>query len=759
MKDGDAKNRTALTRRGLLFGIGAAGAGTAAVAAGCKPGWSPPEDDPTGKALAKPHVPGADSFATGEERYAMTSCGQCPSGCGLRVRVVEGRAVRIEGNPANPLNRSGVGPRGMASLQALYDPDRLTGPMIRKGGELVSTTWDEALATVADRLTAVRAAGSHRLLVMSGRERAMMNDLLSRFCAAYGAPTFVDGRPGHSANLARAMGLSLGVPEVPAYDWREARFVLSLEAGLFEDSCQSVYMARVLADTRHHNGDARATIVHVSPRYDLAAHNADEWIRVRPGTSGAFALALCNYALESEVVADLAAVERSDGFDAFRQLAEEWPAARAAEVTGASESDIARVAAQMWNSRPAFALVDDRSLEFSNGVDTGRVTLALNALLGAVESPGAGVRLPVDVPLAAWPEPTVDEVAKTGAARPRYDGAGVGDYAGASSVHETLVGALEADGGPEVAMLYYANPLYARQQPARWRAALERIPTIVSFSPYMDDTTAELAHVVLPDHTYLERYEDAAAAPAIPRGIVGVRQPVIAPLHDTRATGDVVIDLAQRLGGSVGASFPWGSFREAVEHRLLGLHAARRGSVRGDSPREFIEALYREGVWTEAGEAAPRPAPMAFPPSWARPVWSGGDGYPLRLMIVRPLGYAVGSGANQSWLQHLRPHLGARAWRRPITMHPSAAPAGVSDGDRITVESEYGRAEGHVHLDPRLEPSTVLMQMGGGHEHFGRTAKRVGGANPMVLAAPGAVPDSGANILNGTRVRIRKGGA
>jgi anaerobic selenocysteine-containing dehydrogenase len=275
----------------------------------------------------------------------------------------------------------------------------------------------------------------------------------------------------------------------------------------------------------------------------------------------------------------------------------------------------------------------------------------------------------------------------------------------------------------------------------------------------MDDTTAELAHVVLPDHTFLERYEDSSPAPAIPRAIVGIRQPVVAPLHDTRSTGDVVIDLAKRVGGTVSESFPWGSFREAVEERLLGLHAARRGSVRGDSPREFLDSLYRAGVWTDSGEAVARPVTFRFPTSWSEPAWSGSEAsFPLHLVIVRPLGYAVGSGANQPWLQHLRPHLGARPWKRPVMINPAAAPS-LSDGDRVVVESEHGTVEARVHLDPRLDETAVVMAMGGGHAHFGRTAKRVGGVNPLVLAAPGFAPGSGANILSGTRVRIRKGGS
>ena len=107
--------RPGLDRRDFLKLAGASAA--AATVAGCHHG------DPY--KLEKPDVPGARDFAQGEEQWVASACGQCPAACGLRVRVVEGRAVKVSGNPASPINRGGLGPRGLASPQALYDPDRV----------------------------------------------------------------------------------------------------------------------------------------------------------------------------------------------------------------------------------------------------------------------------------------------------------------------------------------------------------------------------------------------------------------------------------------------------------------------------------------------------------------------------------------------------------------------------------------------------------------------------------------------------------
>lgn len=723
------------SRRAWLAGLGALGAGVAI--AGCRPRWTPPEDEPTGIARHKPYVPGAEAFGTGEERFAMTSCAQCPAGCGLRVRVVEGRAVRVEGNPDNPINLGGIGPRGLSSLQVLYDPDRIHQPLIRRGGTLAPATWDEALALVSKQLGELRAGGrAGDVRVLSGRPRGMMNDLWSRFCAAYGAPAPSDGRLGRGAALASAMRDSLGVGDLPAHDWTRAGYVLSLEAGLFEDSCQTVFLARVAAELRRPADGRRATIVHLGARYDLTAYNADEFIKVRPGTSGAFALGICRELLTGHGADAARARQGSEGFEAFVALAEAYTPERVAAISGAPADAVVRVARDML-AEPSFAVVDERSVAFTNGADTGRVALALNALLGALESGRGGVRLPVATPIDDW------------AALPATAAVGA-----PARNHAEVLARLE---GAAAALLYYTNPCYARAEPARWREALAKVPLVVSFSPMLDETTAEVAHVVLPDATFLERYEDATPAPAMPRGVMGVRQPVVTALHDTRPTGDVVIELARRLGEPLAAAFPWGSFREAMEVRLLGLHRAARGTVRGTTPRNFLASLYEAGAWAEVADAAPQPIQHRFPSAWSEPTWQGeASQFPLRLLVYRPLGAAEGGGANLPWLRTLRPHAGARPWEQTATMHPDAVPSGVGDGDHVIIESVIGSVEMRVRLDPHIDPDTIAVPTGGGHTAFGRTARRAAGVNPMTLVS------SRVDLLDEApsrmRVRVRKGG-
>src|SRR3990172_5183701 len=125
-----------ITRRTFLKASGAAGA-TVAVASITPPLISSLMEEEQGAAAS----------AILEEKSVPSVCLQCPAGCGILVRVVNGRAVKIEGNPLHPINEGRLCPKGQVGLQILYDPDRIKGPLRRVGergsGQWQPIIWDE----------------------------------------------------------------------------------------------------------------------------------------------------------------------------------------------------------------------------------------------------------------------------------------------------------------------------------------------------------------------------------------------------------------------------------------------------------------------------------------------------------------------------------------------------------------------------------------------------------------------------------------
>src|SRR5215208_3257713 len=133
-------------RREFLKVLGATGAATATI--GCS-------SERVERLI--PYLVSPDDTVPGVSAYYATTCRECSAGCGLIAETRDGRTIKLEGNPDHPLNRGALCSRGQAALQGLYNPDRFRGPMVRQGGRLVQTTWDEALKLFGEKLAEARA--------------------------------------------------------------------------------------------------------------------------------------------------------------------------------------------------------------------------------------------------------------------------------------------------------------------------------------------------------------------------------------------------------------------------------------------------------------------------------------------------------------------------------------------------------------------------------------------------------------------------
>jgi anaerobic selenocysteine-containing dehydrogenase len=806
----DPHRRAFLKRLGIALGGGLA-------ASSCRE-----EEDPF--ALEKPKVPGEGEFLRGEERRIATSCAQCPASCGIRVRVVEGRAVKIEGNSACPINRGGVGPRGLSGPQVLYDPDRIPGPMRRRlpRGEAAirledweRVGWDEALSEVGGGLREMRAAGEpHRLVLVCGRERGSMLELFRRFAAAFGTPNLLDGSGTGEASAARACSLMQGVSDVPAYDWTKARYVLSLGSSVLEASCQLVHFARAQGKIRRGTSGVRAKIVHVGPAYSRTAMNADEWVPARTGTYGALALSLA-HVLVRDGLHDTAFVhEHCSGFEpwdgpdgrhhrGFREILEEYAPSRVASITGVEEQVIERLAKELASARPSFAFGGSDEYLAANGLQAAMAVHALNALLGAIDRPG-GLLVQRDPPLKDWPELEQDEIASAGLARPALcEPAGMSFEWERAALDHLPLAILAAEAPPRALFLYYSNPLYARAEHDRWKRAMARVESVVSFSPFLDESTAEFADWVLPDLTYLERYEDASPAPSVGHPVFALRQPVVEPLCEGLSTGDALIRLAAEIGEPVAQGLPFKDHWDAVKKRVIGLHETKRGSIVEEKGAAFLKRLGEEGFWAdetyeherwdevlrtpsgrfeffsttlwgalerrasargltpeaylEEGGVADNPDRMCMPRHLDIPMRGDPERFPFLLLPYRPSTYAEGSGANLPWLQELHMHVGRPTWTTEVELHPDTAEeAGIVSGDRVEIASSVGRIEALAHVSPGVVRGFVRIAQGGGHTALGRFA-RGWGANVMDLVAISEKDTYlGVSPLQGTRVDVRR---
>lgn len=784
-----------ITRRQVLQALGAAGA-CALAGCGKYPGAAPVATVPEG-------------WMRGEERFVTSTCGQCQAGCGIRVRVYEGRAIRIDGNREHPVNRGGLGPKGQSGLQVLYHPDRIRGPLRREGergsGKWRQIGWDEAIKDVAGRLADLRAHGTPEgLVVVDGEPRGMMRQLWERFLSAYGSPNHLDGPPIMEAGKVLAMNWMHGLPELPAYDWKGTQYVLGFGASLFESWCQTIHLMRASAYMRRGTSGHRVKFVQVSPRFAVTAAKADEWVPIDPATYGALALGIAHVLVKEKLHDEAFVHEHTFGFEdwkdekgvahrGFRDLLEkDYPPEKVTRLTGVPVETIERLAHEMAEHRPALAFADGGAAAATNGLGTAMSIHALNALLGNLQRPG-GMLVQRQAPLAPWTPVAGDEAARKGLATPRVDGVGAAACPlGRGFVQHVPEAILRGGARVGAVVLYKANPVFSKPDGAAWIEALRRVPLVVSCSPLPDESTM-WADYVLPDHTYLERWELVEPVPSIGVGLVGLRQPVVRPLHATLATGDVVIRLAKGIGGTVGAAFPWADYRASLEERLKGFATVADG---GKSAATAMTEFERDSVWAEekypfekwegtfptpsgkfeffsqgiaARLAGLFPDPAALErhlsasgvvtrgddlclPHWEPPRFAGDPKeFPFVLVAYRGTNYAEGGVRHLPGLREL-PTAGRHAWKERLELHPSdAAALGVVEGDTVRVESPSGLRHLCAVLQPGIRPGTVGLPLG--HGPWPAIAEATGG---YALLANLSDPLAGIFALQGTRVRVKK---
>src|SRR5437899_2468267 len=640
-------------RRRFLKVLGVAGAGAAAASA-C--GIGP---EPTERLI--PYLIQPEDQIPGTATYYATTCRECAAGCGVRVRVREGRAVKLEGNPDSPINRGRLCARGQAALQGLYNPDRVAHPMVRNArGVFEDIDWDGAIQRVAAK---VREAQGKGIVFLSGTEQSSFGDLVDEWMKQVGGRRMSYEPFGFEA-LRAGNRMAFGTASVPAYDFGNAKYILSFGAD---------FLDTWLSPVEFQNGFWRAPafeagrpasmskFVYVGPRLSLTGMNADEWIAARPGTEGLLALALAQV-----IVARHLARLPADASRLSSLLAGYAPRAVAATI-GIDEDVIVRLAREFAIAGAGLAVAGGMATQGPNGAEIAAAVNILNYAAGAV---GTLVKFGADLAI------------------------------GSTHTFGDLTALMADMAAGKVALLFVhgTNPAYS--VPGAFQQALGKVGYKVSFSSYMDETTAA-CDLILPDHHSLEQWGDSR-----PRaGVTALQQPVVQPVFDTRPTGDVILKLSGKTG----------TFEDYLQGKWRAKHAT-------NFDQYWMDSLAKGGIYTEAPTRAVRLAPSLSRISFAAPAASGGQDQDV-IVFPHPILHD-GRGANKPWLQELPDPVSKIAWHSWVEVHPdTAAKWGLATGDFILLKSSFGAQKFPAWITRSVRPDVLAVPTGQGHTAYGRYAK------------------------------------
>jgi anaerobic selenocysteine-containing dehydrogenase len=751
-------------------------------------------------------------------RTAFRTCPLCEASCGLEITLRSdgsgGEVVqRIRGDQLDVFSKGYICPKGSTLKHLHEDPDRLRTPMVKRDGEHVPVTWDEAWEVVAAGLAGVIERGgreslaayvgnptAHSLSAMMF-SRVLLTGLGTRH--RFSAST-VDQMPRHVASgYVYGSPVAIAVPDLDRTD-----YLVILGANPYASNgsvCTAADFPGRIEAIQARGGK----VVVVDPRLSRTAEQADQWVSIRPGTDALLLAAIANTML-AEGLADPGdhVAAHLSGLDEVTAALEPFTAEFAAPVTGVDAATIRSMARELAAAPSAavYGRIGTTTTEF--GSTASWLIDVVNILSGNLDRPG-GSMFPTPVAGGGTTR------GKPGSGRGFSVGRGHSRVGGHPEVMgEYPVGVLSeeietpGDGQIRGLVTLAGNPVLSTPNSERLARALDQLEFMVSIDLYLNETTRH-ADVILPPPSQLQRgHYDLLLLQFAVRNVANYSPPVL-PLDDgqpdeweiisklTAIAQGLAVDVDPALADDLAIS---GLVRSAVKDEyspvagrdadelLAELNAAgRRG------PERMLDFMLRTGPFGDGfgvdpdgtslddlianphgrdfGALVPRLPEVLRTPSGRielapEPLISdlerlrgAADELATRGLVL------VGRRhlrSNNSWMHNVSVLVKGKP-RCTLQVHPDdAASLGLVDGAPATVTSRVGSVQAPVEVTDAIRPGVVSLPHGWGHDLPGaqlRVAAEHAGVNSNTLSDDAAFdPLSGTSVLNGIPVTVGPAG-
>jgi thiosulfate reductase/polysulfide reductase chain A len=738
--------------------------------------------------------------------WIYSNCNMCGGQSGIKVHVVNGRAVKIEGmaNPNNIANTSAnfekaVGDlaavyggdrdaagrlcsKGNSGLRTLYDPDRLKSPMVRIGergsGKWKSISWDAAIAQVAESLGKIREKYGAESLAWFGEDHSFTH-IQDDFCKLYGTPNYHN----HSnlCDVARkaSFGLVMGNGR-PLADFENTAYAL-----VFGWNPLGATKWIHLPGTWNRGRAKGAKMVCVDPFYNQTGAKADEWVPIRPGTDGAFALAIGHVLVKKGLVNKPFIDEWCMGFDEYAKYVSDKTPQWAEKITSIPAATIERIATEIGETARAGkpVCIDTWSGpgHHTNATLGGYAITVLPALLGMIDKPGTMMEpkkignrhQAVEVDLASLKKPRVD-----GKGTKYLLGHGSGIYVETRDVVLSGTETTPGSGVPKAGVFVFQNFVMSVPNTQKNIEFMKKLEYVVVNDIFMSET-AEMADIVIPGSVYLERYDFTGYWVTWP--VLGLRKPVVKSVINGLTEVEFWMAVMKKMGlkdkkGSSPADLSYDAFYaneysptayakeqnwEAYKKSTLamtgkteyekfrqevklpdggsidektGIAKDKYGKVIGVK----IGGKIRNGFSTptrklELSSELLKKAKLSGLPEYSEPEDRPTAGFPLYLIGFKQNEHTHSRTFNNTYLMEMKPD-------NPLLINSATAEKlGLKDGDAIWIESPYAKAKGTVQVTERIHPEVVALHHGYGHSGFGKVAR--GSLNKINKWSPAGTAD------------------
>ena len=693
---------------------------------------------------------------TGQVSTSPTVCNICFWQCAGTVYKEDGKPWKVVGHPDDPHCEGRLCTRGTGGIGAYLDPDRLRQPLLRvsEGGRqrFKPVTWDEAFDFIAKRMNDIgERHGKDRLALFShGDGGKHFRHMLRAFGShAYAHPSFAQCRGPRATGFGLTYGEGVGSPD--RTDMANSRCIVLIGSHLGENLHNSQMQTWVQAL------DKGATLITVDPRFSVAASKSDYWLPIKPGTDIALLLAWMNVLINEDLYDHDYVARYCSGFEQLAAHVQPFNPEWAYLETGLEPGLIRATAHTMAQAIPASLVHPGRfTAWYGNDTQRSRAIAILNALLGSWGRPGGFYKQEkVELPRYPLPKPP----------KPQRDWKAIvqGEFPLVSSGISNKL--LEHSIGPDAFVkgwfVYATNlPMTLPGMTEQIEAAAESLELMV----VVDTVPAEItgyADVVLPECTYLERYDDIRNKPErVPT--LALRMPAFEPSYETKPAWWMAKGIAERLG--LGDYFPYKDYADVLDWQLrqigsslaemqqLGVMRFERQTAPYFGAGEAIEfntpsgkiELYSTVLEDIGQDPLPRYTPPDRPPA----------GY-YHLNFGRSPAHTFGRTTNNPQLFELMPE-------NAVWVHPAAAATlQVATGDYVALENPEGRRSNRirVRVTERIRPDSVFMVHGFGHTDERQRLTYGAGADDAALMHNGKIdPVVGSTGMRASFVTLVKSG-
>jgi len=649
---------------------------------------------------------------SGKVSATPTVCNMCFWQCAGTLYQEDGRPWKLVGHPDDPHCAGRLCTRGSAGIGAYLDTDRLRQPLLRvgedQGQRFKPVSWDEAFDFIARKMEAIgKEHGKDRIALFShGGGGDHFRRMLQAFGShAYAHPSFAQCRGPRATAFSLTFGEGVGSPD--RTDMANSKCIVLIGSHIGENLHNSQVQTLTQAL------DRGTTLITVDPRFSVAASKSKHWLPIKPGTDIALLLAWMNVLINEDLYDHDYVARHCVGFEQLVEHVQAFNPEWAYLETGLDPALIRATAREMAAAAPASLIHPGRHTTwYGDDTQRCRAIAILNALLGSWGRPGGFYKQEkVDLPEYPAPKPP----------KPVGDWKQLvqGDYplVGTGISNKLLEHSIGEDAFIKGWFVYATNlPMTLPGAHVQIEAAAQSLDLMV----VVDTMPAEItgyADVVLPECTYLERYDDLRNKPERTPSLA-LRMPAFAPSHETKPAWWMAKGIAEKLG--LGAYFPWQDYSEVLDWQLqkvgsslaemqtLGIKMFPRKTaiyfeegkpVSFSTPSGKIE-LYSSILADVGQDPLPKYSPPERPP----------QGY-YHLNYGRAPAHTFARTINNPQLFELMPE--NAVWVNPA----AAAVLGVASGDYVQLENPQGRRSNRVRVrvTERIRPDSIYMVHGFGH--------------------------------------------